>query len=556
MKFKRLSFGTFGLLAVGGLVGGCSGKAEDCNANKSCGHYGGAAGSSAAGASGVGASGGHGGMSGGSGANGASGAAGTGGGTPACDPNANPAAEACVISSKYGLFVAPDGSDTGNGTKEKPFASLSKALEVAGAGALKRIYVCAAPYSESETLVIPNRVEIYGGFACGVWSYAVNANQKAFITSSKSVAAMIDSANLGVILQDVRIDASDAPANNPSSSSFGLMINDSTALLERVEIRAGKATAGKDGDVGTAGKGGDDPVAVQNGTAVFCGAGVAKGGVASIVSACSSVGGDGGKGYMDSVSGSGAPGTPLTNLHPPGVVNGGAGASQVGSSFAGKNGDPGFQGISGTNGAVAPNVGTFDVNGYAVASGGDGANGYPGQGGGGGGASLGNGMCTGASGGAGGMGGCAGHFGTGGTGGGASVAVLSWNSAVTIDGSIFAASAGGAGGKGAAGGGGGAGKKGGNGGLGNGAIGNAGNGGYGGYGGRGGSGAGGSGGPSIALFYSGSAPILMNAPTLTASAAQAAKGVGGQVDLADPDSKAPDGSVGITAAMYPPPAKL
>ena len=552
MKFKRLSIGTFGLLAVGGLVCGCSGKATDCNANKSCGDYGGAAGSSAAGASGVGGSSGHGGMSGGSGAAGASGAAGTG--TPVCNPSANPAAEACVISNEYGLFVAPGGTNTGNGTREKPFPSLSKALEVAGAGALKRIYVCAAPYTESDTLVIPNRVEIYGGFDCSDWSYAVNVNQRAFITSSKSVAAMVDAAKLGVILQDMRLDASDAPANSSGSSSFGLMINDSSALLERVEIRAGKATAGKDGDAGVMGAPGTDSSATQNGSAA-CAAMPAEG-TAVAQSMCGSKGGKGGVGFLSLDGAPGTSGFPSSFVSTPEQMNGGAGAKQVGPAVFGQDGSLGYPGNPGSHGASAPSIGSFSAQSFTIASGGNGSDGHTGQGGGGGGASKGNGACTGASGAAGGMGGCGGTAATGGSGGGASIAVLSWNSAITLDACSLIASDGGAGGRGGAAGAGGPGKDGGKGGSGNANIGDAGKGGKGGYGGRGGSGAGGSGGPSIALFYSGSVPILMNAPTLTASPTKAAKGAGGQVDLTDPDSKAPDGSVGITAAMYTPPVKI
>jgi len=154
------------------------------------------------------------------------------------------------------------------------------------------------------------------------------------------------------------------------------------------------------------------------------------------------------------------------------------------------------------------------------------------------------------------MGGCGGTAGTGGVGGGASVAVLSWNTKLTLDACLLLAGDGGAGGKGGAAGGGGPGKEGGKGGQNSAAIGKGGGGGLGGYGGRGGSGSGGSGGPSIALVYSGTAPTLVNSPKLTSSLTKAAKGAGGQTDLADPDSKAQDGAVGITAATYAAPAAL
>jgi hypothetical protein len=154
------------------------------------------------------------------------------------------------------------------------------------------------------------------------------------------------------------------------------------------------------------------------------------------------------------------------------------------------------------------------------------------------------------------MGGCGGTAGTGGTGGGASVAVLSWNTKLTLDACTLLAGAGGAGGKGAAAGAGGPGKDGGKGGMGNGSIGKGGNGGTGGYGGRGGSGSGGTGGPSAAIVYSGTAPALLNKSTLTPSQTKSAMGSGGQVNLLEADSKAPDGSVGIAVSMYTPPVAL
>jgi hypothetical protein len=211
----------------------------------------------------------------------------------------------------------------------------------------------------------------------------------------------------------------------------------------------------------------------------------------------------------------------------------------------------------GSHGAPAPEIGLFSAQGFTVASGANGTDGHTGQGGGGGGASKGNGTnCNGATGAAGGMGGCGGAAGIRGTGGGASVAVLSWNSKLTLDACILLASDGGAGGRGGAAGPGGPGKDGGAGGQNNASIGKGGNGGYGGYGGRGGSGSGGTGGPSIALVYSGIAPTLLNKSTLTSSLTKAPKGIGGQVDVNEPETKAPDGAPGITAAIYTAPAAL
>jgi hypothetical protein len=149
------------------------------------------------------------------------------------------------------------------------------------------------------------------------------------------------------------------------------------------------------------------------------------------------------------------------------------------------------------------------------------------------------------------MGGCGGKPGTGGASGGASVAVLNWQSALTLDRCELVATDGGAGAKGGNGGPGGAGKPGAPGGLaydgpdGGTSVGKAGSGGAGGNGGPGGSGAGGNGGPSYALVYKGDTPTKLNG-TLLAHGAGGAKGIGGGLDVA----KAPDGFAGGSADEF------
>ena len=148
------------------------------------------------------------------------------------------------------------------------------------------------------------------------------------------------------------------------------------------------------------------------------------------------------------------------------------------------------------------------------------------------------------------MGGCGGDLGTGGIGGGASVALLSWDSALTLDACGLVASAGGAGGVGGAAHAGGLGKAGGSGGTASvvNTIGGGGIGGNGGNGGNGGSGAGGTGGPSIALVYSVSKPTFLNDPVRTPGAG-GAHGAGGRLGL-NTANWAPDGSDGMSVPEY------
>jgi hypothetical protein len=154
------------------------------------------------------------------------------------------------------------------------------------------------------------------------------------------------------------------------------------------------------------------------------------------------------------------------------------------------------------------------------------------------------------------MGGCGGTPGKGGSSAGASIAMLSWSSAITLDRCELISGAGGGGGNGGKGGTGGQGKPGASGGAayagdagpmpdaGMG-LGKGGNGGPGGNGGNGGSGAGGNGGPSYAIVYKGTKPTPVNG-TIVAHGAGGAKGLGGTVD----NVKAPDGVVGAAADEF------
>ena len=562
MKFKRLSGGTLGLLAVGALAWGCSGKADDCNANLSCAPYGGDSTGGESGASGTGNSG-HGGASGASGHSGTSGHSGNGGttnasgaagmsgeagaagsGTAACDGSLTPDADPCVINDEHGLFVSPDGDDaTGDGSEAKPFATVTAAL--ANVGKIKRIYVCAADYAEPSTLEIPDRVELYGGFSCAGGSWAYDSSDRANLFPASPFGAEIKAAKNGVTLQDVRIEAQDAP-NGMGASSIGVLVTNSVGVvLTRVEIKAGKGGAGKVGDPGATGADGVASGVEQDGKPATCtNPPASRLGGTSITKVCGSQGGSGGTAFTATAYSALQDGAAGFLVDP---TNGGKGAMTVG--VQGTNGQPGANGAPGSLGALAPTVGSFSATGYAIASGGSGTIGQPGQGGGGGGSSLGKSTCVGASGGAGGMGGCGGDLGTGGGGGGASVALLSWKSTLTTDGCKLIASAGGAGAQGGVAHAGGTGKVGGLGGpadVTNGLA-KGGSGGDGGDGGNGGSGSGGTGGPSMALVYNGTKPTQAN-PTFVHGVGGAA-GPGGHLGV-DSANWAFDGKVGAAQDEY------
>jgi hypothetical protein len=252
MKFARFTYGTFGFLAAGSLAWGCSSKANDCDANKTCAPFGssGTSGDSGSSNSNGGKS-----ESGESGEGGASGVGGdstvggnAGSGGAACLGTASPDTAACVIGDSFGVFVSLAGDDTtGDGTEAHPLATVTQALTLTGPGKINRIYVCATAnggttsYAEPDTLAIPDRVSIYGGFTCdaGNWQYVVGT--QAYIKPQSPIGATITSATTGVTLQDLRIDAQNAAEDGTGASSFGMIVNASkNVVLTRVEIHAGK----------------------------------------------------------------------------------------------------------------------------------------------------------------------------------------------------------------------------------------------------------------------------------------------------------------------------
>ncbi|MBI5535958.1 MAG: hypothetical protein HY898_24775 [Deltaproteobacteria bacterium] len=465
---------------------------------------------------------------------------------PACDTSKSPSEQPCLIDDPYGVFVSPSGADSGScGAKGAPCKTLGTAIGRAKAEG-KRLYACGdgGTYAEQVTIdATLDGLKLYGGFKCSDWSYDAAAKAKVK-PSAAGLALSVKGLTTGLLVEDFGFEAMDG-ANAGDSSIAAIVEGSAGVVLRRVTVQAGAGVKGADGTPGVKGADGDAAGAEQNGKPASCTNPPAAqlGGSWDNSSACGSLGGLGGTAAKNGNGGSGNPGTPDTHVSPPGVDNKGDGSATIGENAS--SGKAGSNADSGEVGTAASSAGGFSVAGYSPAGGGSGVDGYPGQGGGGGGASKAAATCIGASGGAGGMGGCGGTKGTGGGGGGASVALIAWQSAVTLDGCTLLSAKGGDGGNGAPGGDGGIGKPGGTGGTALGTMGTGGPGGQGGNGGPGGSGAGGTGGPSYALVYKGDAPV-QGTNTLTPGQG-GTKGTGAQVPMF---AKAPDGSDGLSAGSH------
>ena len=393
------------------------------------------AGGGASGAPNAGGSAGQGGTGagGGAGDGGESGVGGAGTGGALCDATQAPGEDSCVISEEYGVFVSAAGDDAaGNGSRAKPFATLSKAIEQASKKD-KRVYACAdgGRYEESLELdAAANGLELYGGFACDDWSYSTSAQSR--LSSKTALALHVDGVN-GLRVEDFRIQAADATA--PGESSVGVFVASSTKVVfRRVRIEAGAGMAGEngtredfvfpereelDGNSASDGTGADPKVCeCPGGTATSGG----SGGDAQI-------GGQNG--------GNGAP------AH--GTAGGAGGDAAASSCSVGGGGSNGASAPAPTPAAGASKVGSLTSAGWTPASGSDGAVGAAGQGGGGGASSTTGG---GGGGGGGGCGGCGGAGGKGGQGGGGSIGLAAFESEVALEDAVLLTGHAGDGGKG------------------------------------------------------------------------------------------------------------
>jgi hypothetical protein len=62
------------------------------------------------------------------------------------------------------VFVAADGDDSAMGTREAPVRTIRQALRLASYNGRSQVLVGVGTYNESETLVIPEGIGVFGGY--------------------------------------------------------------------------------------------------------------------------------------------------------------------------------------------------------------------------------------------------------------------------------------------------------------------------------------------------------------------------------------------------------
>ena len=357
------------------------------------------------------------------------------------------------VNETYGVFVAPRGTASGDGSREHPLNTVQAGIE-RGKMVGKRVYVCSGTYREALTLA--DSIAIIGGADCSGPTWKLGSTKSRIESPTSPAVSAKD------IASPTRIEGLDVVAPNatePSASSIGLLADHSAGLvIAGSRITAGDGASGTDGAEGiqltqSASAVGGSPIPAGKCT---IGVGVLRqercgllenlppAGAPGGVSVCSGAAGHdglpGGKG------GTGGLHEAKADLHWGQVLS----APQYGDARP----LPATTGANGADGPPGAELGSLSVNGYA---GSNGVAGTDGKGGGGGRGGTGSapqgdpnaaGTWFGNGGEGGGAGGCPGLAGTAGTGGGASIALALIDSPLVVDGAQLISGRAGAGGRG------------------------------------------------------------------------------------------------------------
>ncbi|MGK4007415.1 hypothetical protein WMF31_32635 [Sorangium sp. So ce1036] len=462
-----------------------------------------------------------------------------GGGTPSPTCEADPTEDASTVSNECAVFASASAKPGGDGTKDKPYASLGEAIANANG---KRVLACASG-AFTESVTIGAGLEVIGGFDCDAeWTWSEEARSAIEGPAGVVALTLADGAS-GAKVRSFSVRA--ASATEPGGSSIGVAVADVEAELEQVDVTAGDGMDGTNGETPTE--------APQTGAAAGAASNaceVAVYGGEPGVTMCQDgetgggVGGLGGSPGQDDGNGqSGADGVPLLDPNPDEYGLGGVGQTNAAGNC--RQGEPGAPGASGGAGAAGSGA-TLTLTGIVGGDGGSGTTGKRGQGGGGGGGAKAGLFCgpvanpidgPGASGGGGGAGGCGGKGGGGGKAGGSSIGIVSLGTKLVLTEVTIAVGKAGKGGDGAGGRGGGLGGSGGTGGTPSPLGGSAGcDGGRGGQGGMGGPGGGGRGGHAVGIAYA----VTPSAAVALKDFTEGAAGDGGRT--------APGGNAGTSGA--------
>ncbi|MDB4995772.1 MAG: Endoglucanase, partial [Myxococcaceae bacterium] len=185
---------------------------------------------------------------------------------PGCEQT--PRETADVLQDKCGMFVAPSGDDAADGSRDKPYRSLAKAITEAKAQKKFRVYACSGTFDEYVVLdAASDGVSLFGGLTCpgaaadagdagdaggGAWTYVPGTHaivRPATVVRPASTPTLrVDKVTKSIAIEDFELDAKDGVA--AGESSIAAYVSDSpNVALRRVALVAG---TGRDGAIGAA----------------------------------------------------------------------------------------------------------------------------------------------------------------------------------------------------------------------------------------------------------------------------------------------------------------
>ncbi|MDB4996893.1 MAG: virulence associated protein, partial [Myxococcaceae bacterium] len=282
-----------------------------------------------------------------------------------CDETKDPRDEPCLVEDDRGVFASPEGDDSNPGTKKQPTRTITAAI--LKVGQRRNVFVCEGNYFETVALVGGGTglVSLYGGFACGDWSYA-ESHTKPRVAPVAGLPLRVHMANTAIAIQDLAFVAPDATGND--QSSIAAIVNQSLKVeFARVQLIAGAGQNGFTPPVASGNAIGSSSLAgnaaIANGTGTNPGA--TKTCKCPLSGAGESSGGYGGSNTFGGAPGSSAP-PPMVDPQNPND-NGAQGGATC--DLTAKNGAPG---LAGTAGSATTALGAITVDGWVPALGGGG----------------------------------------------------------------------------------------------------------------------------------------------------------------------------------------